>query len=84
MASGTRGTRLGFCACRVLEPEEGAVEEATAKEASYEGNTICYGLIFIILFFRICSQQEAEAGMCQALQLCFYFGRRRRLRVDDL
>jgi hypothetical protein len=67
-------------ACRVLEAEEGAVEEATAKEASYEGNIICYGLIFIILFFRICSQQGAEARMCQTFQLCFYFGRRRRRR----
>jgi hypothetical protein len=64
-------------ACRGLEPEE-----AAAKEASYEGNPICHGLIFIILFFRICSQQEAEARMCQAFQLCFYFGRRRRGEGD--
>jgi hypothetical protein len=62
--------------------EEAADEEEAEKEASYEGNSICHGLIFIIFFFRICPQQEAEANLYQAFQLCFFVGRRRP-PVDD-
>jgi hypothetical protein len=39
--------------------EEEAAEEAADEEASYEGNPICHGFIFIN--FRICPKQEAEA-----------------------
>jgi hypothetical protein len=65
--------------CGLLEPEEGADEEEAETEASYEGNHICHGLISISFFFRICPQQEAEAGLWQwlACQLCFFAGRRR-------
>jgi hypothetical protein len=63
MASVGRVDPACASACGLLEPEEGADEEAAAKEASYEGNPICHGLIFIILFFCICSQQEAETSL---------------------